>query len=984
MSVVTLRALVLLVTSSLAPHVAASPQDLAAHLRWRNLGPGNMSGRVASIDALDSDWRVALVGSASGGVFLTRNAGVSWQPIFDRQGACSIGAVAFSQCDPDVIWVGTGEANNRNSVGWGNGVHRSVDGGKTFTNVGLRDTRQIADIAVHPTDRDVAWVAAVGSLWGDSGSRGLFWTNDGGATWTKLGGGLPSEVDVGCTEVVVHPRDPDVLLCGMYQRRRSPWWMHSGGPLGGIFKSTDAGKTWRKLSDGLPVGDTGMIDLEFCREHPDVVVAQVEASEELPADLAIPGPGIYRSDDGGESWRYLLRTNLRPFYHGQVAIDPVDPDRIYSVGREFKVSKDGGRTWQERWWGGGGDDHDLWISPQDGRIRYMATDQGAHLTIDDGSSVIAFENLAIGQYYAIGVDLAEPYRVIGGLQDNALWLTPSNSRDPRGVLAMHSSWLGEGDGFHAQIDPRDNRTAYLVNHCGFAARVDLVTREHRYVTPTPETTSNFAAWFDPGFQETPIEYTIEPGEHWFFYERPDRPRLPPQFRAAWSTPLVLSTRDPDVLWYGGNHLFESRDRGETWRIVSPDLTTNDPAKRNPSKSGGLTREVTGGENHCTIVTIGPSPFDDSIVWVGTDDGNVQLTRDGGRTWTDVRPRLQTAEGAPREGAWVSRVTPSQHVAGRCYVTLDDHRRDDYRPFVFVTEDFGASWRSLGDGLPADGSVYVIREDRENEELLFVGTEFGCFASLERGARWFELDHALPDVAVHDLVIHPRDHDLVAGTHGRAIWIADDVTALQQCTREVRATAWALFTPRLATTWRTIDHGRKQPDFLFRGENPERGAYVQFWSAAGRDRQATVVVESLDGRSSWSKRVAVVAGINRVRWPLEFAPGDRELEALRATLDAAITRIAAASEDATHRATLERHRTALAEARGARGLNRVRRELMAGFGGFAAGRPSFGEALDERTAAPGTYRVRLVHGELGEAGLTTELRVRDDPLATTGR
>lgn len=479
-------------------------------------------------------------------------------------------------------------------------------------------------------------------------------------------------------------------------------------------------------------------------------------------------------------------------------------------------------------------------------------------------------------------------------------------------------------------------------------------------------------------------YTIEPGEHWFFYERPDRPRLPPQFRAAWSTPLVLSTRDPNVLWYGGNHLFESRDRGETWRIVSPDLTTDDPAKRNPSKSGGLTREVTGGENHCTIVTIGPSPFDDSIVWVGTDDGNVQLTRDGGRTWTDVRPRLQTAEGAPREGAWVSRVTPSQHVAGRCYVTLDDHRRDDYRPFVFVTEDFGASWRSLGDGLPADGSVYVIREDRENEELLFVGTEFGCFASLERGARWFELDHALPERG------------------GSPTWSSTRATTTSWRAR-TGARSGSPTTSRRSSSARGRCGPRRgrsphaspprggrsttaasSPTSSSAARTPNAGPTCH-WSAAGRDRQATVVVESLDGRSSWSKRVAVVAGINRVRWPLEFAPGDRELEALRATLDAAITRIAAASEDATHRATLERHRTALAEARGARGLNRVRRELMAGFGGFAAGRPSFGEALDERTAAPGTYRVRLVHGgKMGEAGLTTELRVRDDPLATTGR
>ncbi|MBI5851113.1 MAG: hypothetical protein HZB39_08810 [Planctomycetes bacterium] len=952
-----------------------------SHLRWRNIGPGNMSGRVASIDALDADWRVALVGSASGGVFLTRNGGITWQPIFDQGGAGSIGVVAFSQCNPDVIWIGTGEANNRNSVGWGDGVYRSTDGGKTFVNVGLRDTRQIADVAVHPSEENIAYVAAVGSLWGDSGSRGLFKTIDGGKTWIELRGGLPDGPDVGCTEVVLHPRDPQVVLCGMYQRRRSPHWMHSGGPLGGVFKSSDGGATWRKLTDGLPVGDTGMIDLDFCRAHPDVVVAQVEASDTLPDDLAIPGPGIYRSDDCGESWRYLLRTSVRPFYHGQVAIDPNDPERIYSVGREFKVSKDGGKTWQNRWWSGGGDDHDLWIAPQDGRIRYMATDQGAHLTIDDGESVVAFENLAIGQFYAVGVDMSEPYRVVGGLQDNALWITPSNSRDPRGVMNVHSSWLGEGDGFHAQIDPRDNRTAYLVNHCGFAARVDLVTREHRYITPTPETTTNFAAWFDPDFAETPTDYTIDPGEHWFFGERPGRPLLPPQFRAAWSTPLVLSPRDPDVVYYGGNHLFESRDRGATWRIVSPDLTTNDPTKRNPSKSGGLTREVTGGENHCTIVAIGPSSLDGDVIWVGTDDGRVQLTRDGGRNWSDVRPALQATPGAPRDGAWISRVEPSHHVAGRCFVTLDDHRRDDYRPYVFATDDFGVSWRDLSATLPADGSVYVVREDRENHDLLFAGTEFGAFASLDRGAHWSELARGLPTVAVHDLVVHPRDHDLVAGTHGRSLWIADDVGALQQCTSAVRDEELWLFRPRLATTWRTVDNGRKQPDFLFRGENPERGAYLHFWSKAASDDRATLRVESLDGSTGWSARVEVVAGINRVLWPLEFAPGEREREALRTLLAATTVRIAGSVPDENRRAALKSIEGELAAAKDERALNRVRRKLVVEFGGFAGGRPSFGEALDERTAPPGTYRVRLT---VGDRELSTAIVVRDDPLAERGR
>ncbi|MFO1054429.1 MAG: hypothetical protein U1F36_19585 [Planctomycetota bacterium] len=955
------------------------PPTLFDHVPWRGIGPGNMSGRIAAIDASNRDWRTVLVGSASGGVFLSHNAGTTWTPIFDHYGSGSIGAVALFQPDPMVIWVGTGEANNRNSAGWGDGIYRSIDGGQTFTNLGLRDTRQIADIAVHPSDRDIAYVAAVGSLWGESGSRGLYKTVDGGAHWTLLEGGLPK--GVGCTEVVVHPTEPDTLFCGMYERRRSPWWMHSGGPNGGMFKSTDGGATWRKLTDGLPTGDTGMIDIDICLSQPDCVVAQVEAAATPSGDLAVPGPGIYRSDDGGESWRYLLRTALRPFYHGQVAIDPSDPQRIYSVGREFKVSKDGGRTWVNRWWSGGGDDHDLWISPQDGAIRYMATDQGAHLTIDDGTSVLAFENLAVGQYYAIGVDLSEPYRIVGGLQDNGLWLTPSNSRDPHGILNAHSSWVGEGDGFHAQIDQTDNRTAYLVNHVGFAARVDLVTREHAYITPTPETIVDFAKWFDPTFPETATRYTILPGEHWFFGAQPDRPRLPPQFRFNWSSPLILSPHDQSTVYFGGNHLFESRDRGVTWRIVSPDLTTNDPSKRNPTKSGGLTNEVTGGENHCTIITIAVSPLDARELWCGTDDGNVQITRDGGAHWSNVRTAIQAATGAPREGAWISRVEPSHVVAGRCYVTLDDHRRDDYRPYLFVTEDFGATFRSITSNLPDDGSAYVVREDARNPDLLFVGTEFGAFASLDRGASWSTFGRGLPTVAVHDLVIHPRDRDLVAGTHGRALWIADDITGLEECTPDVRAQDLVLLRPRPAIRWDTVDWGRRQPSFLLVGENPERGTFLHVWSRNALEDKVTIRVTARDGSLSWSRQVSISAGLNRVRWPLVFGVDAQQIATARDAL------LRAADEIRTHlrsdelRTRIDEIVGRLKSAGTVHELNAARHALVEDFAGYAAGEPTFGERLDTIDAPAGTYLVTL---ESGDTTRHTEVVVRDDPLGTSGR
>ena len=462
------------------PQAPASSNPIARDLRWRNIGPANMMGRIAAIEALSTDYRHVLVASASGGVFKSLNAGITWDPIFDNSGgAGSIGAVAMFEPDPDIIWVGTGEAANRNSSGWGDGIYKTTDGGATWEHLGLEATHHIAEIALHPSDPDIAYAASPGHLWGYSGDRGLFKTTDGGATWTKLGGDLPDDGTTGATEIIMDPRDPDVLFAGMYHRIRQPASMYSGGPAGGIFKSTDAGATWTELTNGLAEGETGMIDLSIHLADPDIMVAAYEADEDIPFDEGLepweqtPGTGIYISEDAGESWKWILRTHTRPFYHGQVQIDPNDPDRIFSVGRQFQVTLDGGETWRGKWWGGGGDDHDFWIAPYDSSIFYTATDQGAHVTVDDGQTVLSLNNMAIGQYYKIGVDMRDPYWVIGGLQDNALWTGPSNSRETRGILNMHNTWLGEGDGFASLVDPTDYRVIYMVNHVGFRHAPEL-------------------------------------------------------------------------------------------------------------------------------------------------------------------------------------------------------------------------------------------------------------------------------------------------------------------------------------------------------------------------------------------------------------------------------------------------------------------------------------------------------------------------------
>ena len=940
-------------------------------LPWRNIGPANMMGRIAAVEAHPDNYRHVLMASASGGVYKSLNGGMTWDIIFDKYGANSIGSVAMYTPNPDIIWVGTGESANRNSSGWGNGLFKSINGGKSFEYVGLQNTHHIAEIATHPSNPDIVYVATVGHLWGYQGERGLYKTMDGGRSWEKLTSGLPDDGKTGCTEIIMHPENPDVLFAGFYHRLRTPYHYTSGGEQGGMFKSADGGKTWRKLTSGLPTGETGMIDISIHRKNPDIMVAAVEADENLPE--GVPGTGIYRSDDGGESWRYLYKHAVRPFYHGQICIDPLDDNYIYMVSRGPVLSTDGGKTFQERRWrADGGDDHDMWISPNDSHIMYLATDQGLKLSVDRGQTWLSLNNTAIGQYYAIGVDMRDPYWVVGGLQDNGLWITPSNSREYRGILNMHSTWLGEGDGFHAQVDPRDYRTIYLVNHVGFACRVNFETREYAYITPTPETVINFGDYVDPDFDEEPIDYTIDPGEHWFFYEYADRPQLPPQFRFNWSSPLVMSKSNPETIYFGGNFLFKSIDKGKSWRLISPDLTKNDPERRNPSNSGYLTRSVTGGENHYTIITISESPLNEAVIWAGTDDGNLQVTRDGGDTWTNVKANVP---GVPAD-AWVSRVEASQFREGTCYVTFDNHRYDDFKTYIYKTDDFGESWTKITNGIEDGYSAYVIKEDVEKKGLLFVGTENAVYASYDDGANWTPLMNNLPTVAVHDLVIHPRDGDLVAGTHGRSIWILDDITPLRQMTPEVKKKPIHVFRSKPGTDWRSINTGRKQPAFMFRGQNPPAGAGISFHVQEGVGDTATLRVKNIDGSYNYSRKVAVQPGLNRTYWRGSFQPNAADVAAYRGTLLSAISTLAPELASAELRTTLE---NMTAEIRGEtdyRVLNDIRAKMVDQFGLYAAGRQLFGQKLGPITAPAGKYRVEIQIGEQIAGGL---IEWREDPM-----
>ena len=1020
-----LRSLLLSVlagTAAVAAPVTAQspPAELLPAFQWRNIGPSNMMGRISSIDALDSDYRVVLIGSASGGVWLSKNAGTTFEPIFDSYGSQSIGAVAFFQGNPQIIWVGTGEGTNRNSVGWGDGIYKSTDGGESFTRMGLEDTYQISEIAPHPTNPDIVYAAAVGQLWGTNGRRGLFKTTDGGQSWQELTNGLPDGERVGATDVNLDPTNPEIVYVGMYERLRQPWTMTSGGPSGGIFKSTDGGQSFRELTEGLPTGETGQIDIDIYRQDPRILVAYVEADENLPPDLGVPGSGIYRSEDAGESWTYIHRHTHRPYYHGQVRINPQDDQLIQVVARGAQYTTDGGKTWEEGKWysSGGGDDHDAWISPERPEVVYSATDQGAHLQLAD-SAHISFTNMAIGQYYAIGVDMREPYWVYGGLQDNGGWAIPSRTRNRYGIRMDHAIEVNGGDGFHMEPDPTDWRTVYTTAHVGYFGRIDMLTREKEFITPTPETTVNFAEYYDPDFPETQIDYTINPEEAWLWRDIPNRTIdgsiLPPQFRWNWNSPLAISPANPRTLYVGSSNLFKSTDRGETWRIISPDLTRNDPATRNSTGSGGLVRDVTGAENWNTIFAIAESPLDPSVVWVGTDDGYVQVTRDGGDTWTNVTGNIP---GFPERG-WVSRVEAGHHEAGTAYVTVDNHRLGDNQPYVWKTVDFGQTWSDLSADLPREIpglTLHTVVEDPVNPDLLFLGTEFGVYMSLDGGESWQKFMNGLPPVAVRDLIIHPREADLVAGTHGRSIWIADDITPLRELTPEIRTEAVHLFDNTAATKWLDRTNYEMRTSLKFNGDNPPPGAAVSFWlGTAPRDSVEIQVMDPASGASrSW--KVEAREGVNRARWNFLWDSPAEELEAYRQQLreirDELYGRVETTPDTAllrTHRLDLLAHgrfpglyedfqytntadpRTLLLdhlravaeeldEASTMRHLSGLREQLLA-FSPFVGDQAFFGFYGDQPAPAvadAGTYRVRLtVDGETDEASI----RVREDPILT---
>jgi photosystem II stability/assembly factor-like uncharacterized protein len=788
----------------------ATPGDATAALladyKWRNIGPGSPGGRISDVDALDSDFRYVIAAAASGGVWKSTNAGTTWTPIFERYGSSSIGDVKIFQGDRNILWVGTGEANNRNSVAWGDGIYKSTDAGKTFINVGLRNTFQIARIVTHPKNADIAYVAAVGNLWASTGERGLFKTIDGGKIWQKLAGGLPNVPTSGATDLVMDPTNPEVLYTAFYERVRLPWRLESGGTNGGIFKSTDGGKSWKKLAQGLPAGWTGRIGLDIYRKNPRVLMAIVEA-DGAAADMVTPAQGIYRSEDGGATWKFVNRYNNRPFYYSQIRINPSDDQLVYVLTTSFQWSTDGGKTFAAARapFGSNYDHHAMWIDPANKDRFYLGKDKGLTLTHDHGASFIFFDNLPIMQAYKVAADMREPYAIYAGLQDNGTVGTMSFSRDNLGIRNDVAWKLHWDDGQYIAIDPNDYRTVYS----------EGTNASFRIVDPI-------------GHTDTPRR--IAPANIVNFSEvaPPDAgPGGLPSFRVNWTSPFILSPHNAGVLYYGANYLLKSTDKGVTWTAISKDLTRGDADNRRAGTRmvGG---EAGAAEQHATIYTISESPVAAGTIWAGTDDGNVWLTRDDGASWTQVDANIPDVP----KGTHVSRIVASAADAATAYVSFDGHRSDNRAPWLFRTTDGGKTWQNLSGGLAPNSPIYVVEEDSRNPDLLFVGTEHGVQLSLDRGRSWRPMTNGLPTVAVYDIVIHPRDRDLILGTHGRGIYVLDDITALEAWRPAIAGKAAHLFTQRQATMWVDMSRSGQLGDNTFAGENPP---YVQPADFQTRDR-----------------------------------------------------------------------------------------------------------------------------------------------------
>jgi photosystem II stability/assembly factor-like uncharacterized protein len=826
----SLLVICLLASSALAQNggTTKSPfEEAFARLEYRSIGPAIMGGRIADVEGVPGDANVVYVASASGGLWKTTNGGVTWKPIFERQGTLSIGDIALAPSNPEVVWVGTGESNVRNSVSFGDGVYKSNDGGKTWQHMGLKETERVSAIAIHPQNPDIVYIGALGHAFGPNDERGVFMTTDGGKTWTKT---LYIDNQHGVSDLEIDPTNPNILYAGMWSFERKPWTHRSGSEKGGVYKSIDGGRTWNKLSNGLPKL-MGRIGVRVAPSNPNVVYVIVEARDGT----------LYRSDDRGEMFKMVSKqTDIvsRGFYYTRVRVDPTNENHIFAVASTLFTSVDGGKSFRSITGRTHIDFHALWLDPKNPKRMWHGQDGGISVTYDGGETWEAVYNIPLGQFYQIHADNRQPfYHVMGGLQDNGSWSGPSRTREPAGIMNDDWRMVSFGDGFYVINNP-DNPDQYLSeSQGGNMVWTDFTSREQQLVNPWGRGSGG-------------------------------GPAAGQKFRFNWNSPIVLSPHDKTTVYLAGNVVFKTPDFGKTWEQISPDLTTNNPEKLKDA-GGPIAIENSTAEYHSTIISIAESPLQKGQIWVGTDDGNLQLTADGGKNWSNL---IKNFSGVPANSP-VSHVEPSRTNAGTTYVSFDRHMFDDFRPYIFKTTDSGKSWTNISGNLPAKAYVQVVREDPKNRNLLYAGTELGLFASYNGGKEWIPLNlKNLPNVSVHDILVHPRENDLILATHGRSIWIFDDATPIQQMTSQILNSNAYLFSVRPALRYASRFTRYGIGDKQFAGPNPPAGALITYYLKDKLDEKATLKLQIFDRDGKLVQDIEKPSrekGLNRMSWNLRL-------------------------------------------------------------------------------------------------------------------
>lgn len=799
-------------------------------LQWRAVGPAVMGGRLDAVAGVPGQPNIIYLGHSSGGLFKSTDGGAKFVPVFDKEATLSIGAIAISPKDPNVVYVGTGEGFPRYPASIGDGVYKSVDGAKTWQNVGLHTSERIARIAIDPNDPNIVLVAAMGHEWGPNEERGIFRSTDAGATWKRV---LFVNNTTGASDVQFNPKNPNIVYAGMFDYLRQPWSIRQGGPGSGLYRSSDAGKTWTRLNDaslhnGLPAGLVDRVGVAISPSNPKVVYSFLPNKDGL----------LYRSADDGAHWTMVNASrniDSRHFYFSQVRVDPVDENRVYVLSGEFLVSEDGGKTF--RVIHAGGDNHDLWIDPTNADRLLEGSDMGFYMSNDHGVTWDYLNTVPFGQAYRVGFDMDEPYHVMAGFQDHEVWWGPNEKWSDSGVT--NGDWrhlVVWGDGNYAFADPRNANTVYLDTHFGDITRVNLKTGEARFITPYPVSEAGTGV-----------------GDF--------------KYRFSWDAPVYMSPHNPDVIYFGAQVLFKTSDGGNTWSIISPDLSTDNPAEMK-SSGGPVSPDNSNAEAHCTIFAISEDAVNPNVLWVGTDDGNLQITRDGGHHWSNV---VSNVPGLP-PNSWVSSIHASHTVAGRAYVSFDRHQLDDFASYVYVTDDYGKTWRKISDGISS--YVHVVFEDPRQPNLLYAGTQLGIFASFDRGKTWSDLRLGLPHLPVYDITVHPRDNDLIVATHARGIYILDDVTALQQLA-EAQSSPAKLFPPMPAVRFIPTPSVRRgvRP---FVAKNKPYGAVLSYYlspSAAQPNEKVELEISDSTGKHVRTLKGTSQPGINRVVWDLrEDIPG----------------------------------------------------------------------------------------------------------------